>query len=145
MKYAPHRVSTLSRVVAAGLLLLASSMARADDNGPRPCTNATLKGTYGFYRTGPGFSGPVTAVGHVTFDGRGNLTLIQDAVRNGEPSFDEEGSGTYQVDADCRAHGYDQDGDEISRSIIVDGGNTYYFISVTGNNVYGVATKISGR
>jgi hypothetical protein len=145
MKHALDRVSALSTIVATGLLVLASATAHADDRGPRPCSNATVKGTYGFYRTGPGLNGPVTAVGHVTFDGHGNLTLVQDVVRNGEPSFDETGSGTYRVDPDCRAHGYDEDGNEISRSIIVDDGNTYYFISVTGNNVYGVATKIGDR
>lgn len=130
--------------LAFALPLAFASSARADDH-IHPCTNMTVKGTYGFYRSGTGPNGAVTAVGFITFDGHGHLSFTQDAVRDGEPSFDETGTGTYQVDPDCRAHGYNEDGIEISRTIVVDDGATYYFISLTGNNVYGVATRIRGR
>ena len=129
--------------LALGFPLAFAASAVADD--VHPCTNMTVKGTYGFYRTGPGPNGQVSAVGLITYDGHGHLTLVQDVVRGGELSLDETGSGTYQVDADCRAHGYNEDGDEISRAIVVDDGNSLYFISVTGNNVYGVSTRIRGR
>ena len=137
------RFARLSALALAVVLPFAfAPSARADGDHIHPCTNNTIKGTYGFYRTGPGPNGPVTAVGHITYDGHGNLTLIQDVVRDGEPSLDETGSGTYQVDPDCRAHGYNEDGVEISRSIVTQDGDTYYFISLTGSNVYGVATRI---
>jgi hypothetical protein len=146
MKSALHRVSTITWIVAAGVLLLVSPTARADgDHANKPCTNGTVKGTYGFYRTGPGPNGPVSAVGIIHFDGHGNVSLIQDVVRDGEPSPDETGTGTYQVDANCRARGYDEDGNEISRTVIVDDGDGFYFISMTGTNVYGVGRRLQGR
>ena len=132
-------------VLALGFPFAFASSAAADDDHVHPCTNMTVKGTYGFYRTGPGPAGQVSAIGWVTYDGHGHLNLVQDVVRGGEVSLDETATGTYQVDADCRAHGYNEDGDEISRAIIVDDGNSLYFISVTGNNVYGVSTRIRGR
>jgi len=52
MKDALHRVCTVSRVAAAGLLVPASATALAEGRHGRPCSNASLKGTFGIYRTG---------------------------------------------------------------------------------------------
>lgn len=145
MKSRKTRLPLAVLALALGLPFAFAASAVADDNHVHPCTNMTVKGTYGFYRTGPGPNGPVTAVGWITYDGHGHLTLTQDVVRDGEPSLDETADGTYQVDADCRAHGYNEDGDEISRSIVTQDGDIYYFISLTGSNVYGVATRIRGH
>ena len=134
------RLATVALTV--GLVFASAASALGDDHPPRPCTNGTIKGTYGFYRTGPGPNGPVTAVGWITYDGHGGLSLEQDVVRDGEPSLEETATGTYDVGADCRARGYNEDGDQISSAIVVDDGNTIYFISLTGSNVYGVSTRI---
>lgn len=140
------RFTGLSTVaLAVGLVFAFAASALGDDHPPRPCTNGTIKGTYGFYRTGPGPNGPVTAVGWITYDGHGGLSLEQDVVRDGEPSLEETATGTYDVGADCRARGYNEDGDQISSAIVVDDGNTIYFISLTGSNVYGVSTRLRGR
>src|SRR5262245_11927523 len=145
MKHALHRVSTLSGIVAAGLLLLASAAARADvDKGARPCSNATLKGTFGIYRTGTidfGVGG-LAAVGIVSFDGKGNGTVLQSISRNGDYNFDSGGTFNYEVNADCTGRALSE-GEEFSRMVVVDDGKGFYIFSESeGNAVHGVGTKI---
>ena len=144
MKHALHRVSTVSRIVAAGLLLLASSMARADDKGAHPCSLATLKGTFGIYRTGTiDFgAGGLSAVGIVSFDGKGNGTVLQSISRNGDYNFDSDGTFTYELNGDCTGRAL-SDGEEFARTVVVDDGKGFYIFSESeGNAVYGVGTKI---
>jgi len=145
MKHAPHRVLALG-VAAIGLWILSSPTARAaEKHGPRPCSNATLKGTFGFYRTGiiQFGSGGLSAVGILTFDGKGNASVVQSVSRNGDFSYDEEGSFTYELNPDCTGKGFN-DGVEFTRIVVVDGGRGFYIFSESaGNSVHGVGTKIS--
>ena len=143
------RVS-LSRlpVIALGLLVVLTSTARAYDprsegHHHKPCTIATLNGSYGYYRTGPilGDGGQLAAVGIFTYDGNGGTVGSETVNRNGEVSFDQGGTGFYLVNPDCTGSLLNEDGEEYSRLVIMNGGATIYLVS-ENNPVYVVATRI---
>ncbi|HTR03444.1 MAG TPA: hypothetical protein VMN82_09645 [Thermoanaerobaculia bacterium] len=141
-----HRISRLaSWVLAASALLIAPPAARADgSHHPKPCSNRTLQGTFGFYRTGTvdEGTGGLAAVGWLSFDGNGNGSVLQSISRNGDYSYDVTGDFTYQLDGDCTGKGF-IDGDEFVRIVVTHDGGTLYMLSEsTGNAVHGVGTKI---
>jgi hypothetical protein len=102
-------------LVSAGLLLLlaGTQSSRAGSSvGPGtgfPCTDATIRGTYGIQMQGTGpvpppVGGTQTLIGVVrrTYDGMGNFTQIDNihgSVTGWVPN--RPGSGTYQVNPDC--------------------------------------------
>ena len=121
----------------------------ADDlHAIKSCSNATLNGSYGFYRTGTiplpdGSRGSLAAVGILFFDGNGNSTATQSISRNGVFTFDAVGSGPYEVAEDCTGKGFTESGVELFRFVIVDGGEGLYALSETsGNAVYLVGRRI---
>ena len=82
---------TVSLIALAGLMatvLVGLSLFRAHQPGialkvhaqetdrHESCSNATLNGTYGFYRTGTSSVGPLAAVGLITFDGAGAQSIL---------------------------------------------------------------------
>ena len=137
--------SQLTFALATGLLLSTSQIqpVHADDQHERACSNKTLKGSYGSYRTGSTSTGPLAAVGILFFDGNGTIFGSQSISRNGVFTFDAAISGLYEVAADCTARFLTDTGDEVARVLIVDGGNEFYELSETlGNAVYGVGKKI---
>ena len=73
----------------------------------RECTDASLKGSFGFSATGtllalpPGFAGPFAEVGRQTFDGRGNTDGTATLSANGNIVKGVTVQGTYMVNADC--------------------------------------------
>jgi len=143
MKLKIRSLSTFA--LATGLLLSTSAIPQvhADDQHERACSNKTLKGSYGNYRTGSTSTGPLAAVGILFFDGNGNVSGSQSISRNGVFTFDAAISGLYEVAADCTARFLTDTGDEVARVHIVDGGKEFYELSETsGNAVYGVAKKI---
>jgi hypothetical protein len=72
----------------------------------KPCSNATLSGSFGYtvtgttFDTGPVFSGPFGAVGRQTFDGKGNTSGSQTTSLNGH-ILALTYTGTYTVHPDC--------------------------------------------
>ena len=70
-----RKISIAAVTLASGLLFSISHIqgAHADDQHERGCSNKSLKGSYGSYRTGNGSMGPAAGVGRLTFDGNGNL------------------------------------------------------------------------
>ena len=114
-----------------------------DQDDSRTCSNATLNGSYGFYRTGTTGAGPLAAVGILFFDGNGNATATQSTSRNGVFTFDVVVAGTYEVAEDCTGKEFTPNGVEFARLVIVDGGKEFYLFSETsGNTIYGVGKKI---
>jgi len=76
--------------------------AQADDKG---CSNATLKGTFGYTTTGfitapPTLAGPFASVGTQTFDGKGATTARAMVSQNGN-IVPVTIAGTYTVNPDC--------------------------------------------
>jgi len=135
----------LTLTLATGLLLSTSTVPRAHahDQHQKACSNKTLNGSYGSYRTGTTSTGPLASLGILFFDGNGNATGSQNISRNGVFTFDNPISGPYEVAADCTAKFFTDTGVEVARVVIVDGGNEIFLFSETaGNAVYGVAKKI---
>jgi hypothetical protein len=136
-------------LVSAGLLLLVAGTqsSRAGSSvGPgkgRPCTDATIRGTYGIQMHGtspvpPPVGGTQTVIGVVkrTFDGMGNFTQIDNihgSVTGWTP--DRSGSGTYQVNPDCTGSTQFQPAPGApvieERIVIVDGGSELYTVTVS--------------
>jgi hypothetical protein len=114
----------------------------------RACSVATLKGTYGFYRTGWTSVGPLAAVGFATFDGAGTTTARQTIRKNGvttEDLFKDPAiAGPYEVDPDCTGRLLDGAGNVFSHFVVVDGGREIIAMSLSpGNSVYGMWKKIN--
>ena len=137
--------SLLTFALATGLLLSTSQIqpVHADDQHQKACSNKTLNGSYGTYRTGSTSTGPLASLGILFFDGNGNVSGSQNISRNGIFTFDNPISGPYEVAADCTARFLMDNGVEVARVVIVDGGKEFYEFSETaGNAVYGVGKKI---
>ena len=94
-------------------LMANSSIARAESQDD-VCSNRTLRGSYGFAIEGiilsipgvtlpPGMTLPVRAIALIQFDGKGNLTVVDHFVINGQPPDTDwsPGTGTYTVNPNC--------------------------------------------
>ena len=145
-KQSPVSVSRLA-VLALGLLVGSTFAALAEGPHPeahhhKPCSLATLNGSYGYYRTGPilGDGGQLAAVGIFTYDGNGGTVGTETVNRNGDVSF-EGGTGFYLVNTDCTGSLLNQDGEEYSRLVVMNDGETIYLVS-ENNPIYVVATRI---
>ncbi|HXN21135.1 MAG TPA: hypothetical protein VOA41_00155 [Candidatus Dormibacteraeota bacterium] len=157
-------IRTVSLIVLAGLtatLLVGLSLFQGHQSGIVPkvhaqetdrhesCSNATLKGTYGFYRTGTTGVGPLAAVGLETFDGTGAHSPARQTIRrNGvtvrdlfaDPALD----GPYEVDPDCAGRFLNFDGSVAGHFVVVDGGKEIFGISLApGNSVIAVFRRIN--
>ena len=148
-------------LVSAGLLLLVAGTqsSRAGSSvGPGtgfPCTDATIRGTYGIQMQGTGpvpppVGGTQTLIGVVrrTYDGMGNFTQIDNihgSVTGWVP--DRQGSGTYQVNPDCTAATQFVPGPGApvieERLVIIDGGSELY--SATVSPLPTMVTTVSKR
>ena len=129
---------------AIALALLAGIMPAFAEQPGEGCSLASLKGTYGTYRTGTAPYGAVAAQGLMYFDGEGGWNLLLNISRNGELSSDEFWEGAYNVNEDCTG---DIDGGS-ARFVIVDGGKGFYLLSMLegGFTMYEVGTRIhNGR
>jgi len=136
-------------LVSAGLLLLVAGTqgSRAGSNVRPdvgfPCTDGTIRGTYGIQMEGTGpvpppVGGTQTLIGVVTrtYDGMGNFTQIDNihgSVTGWVPN--RPGSGTYQVNPDCTAATQFQPAPGApvieERVVIVDGGSQLYSVTVS--------------
>lgn len=128
-----------------GFLLLAAAAfqidARAADRG---CSNASLRGNFGFYRAGTTPTGELASLGLIAYDGHGNFAVTQSTSKAGNYSFDVTFAGTYAIDTDCTGAAF-LDGVEFARLVVTDGGSGIYMFSESaGNAVYGVGRKITG-
>jgi hypothetical protein len=143
------RGASVALLVSASLLLLVAGTqgSRAGSNlRPDlgfPCTDGTLRGTYGIQMEGtrpvpPPVGGSQTLIGVATrtYDGMGNFTQI-DNVHHSVTGWtpDRQGSGTYQVNPDCTVATQFVPGPGApvieERIVIVDGGSEYYSITVS--------------
>lgn len=106
------------------------------------CSNATVKGSYGFYRFGTTPDGPLSAAGIAFFDGNGHTQIRQRISRNGTHGFVVI-SLEYSVAKDCTYKGFFEGNDVLSSGVVVDNGNRIFALDMTeGNTVSGVWEKI---
>jgi hypothetical protein len=95
-------VVIVTSVFAMGM----GSKARAGEN--ERCSNANLRGSFGYTSTGnlfpayapPPFAGPFAEIGRQTFDGRGNTEATATLSANGNIARVTI-AGTYTVNPDC--------------------------------------------
>jgi hypothetical protein len=119
--------------------------------GDESCSNASLEGTYGFYRSGTRGGDPVAAIAFSAFDGTGAVgTASQTVRRNGVTTSDlfvtPPAAGRYEVDPDCTGKFLNPDGSDLAHIVLVDGGKELYFTSVApGLTAVGVDRKISNH
>jgi hypothetical protein len=104
-------ISLLTAGIVGGVLVQAfgekgdrdqsSSALMAQHDESRRCSVRTLRGSYGISASGTveGF-GTLVNVGVATFDGRGNLRVV-DTVSIDGMIFDRTTPGTYEVNRDC--------------------------------------------
>jgi hypothetical protein len=97
------------RIFVSIMIAAVSPLAAADGEG-RGCSNATLKGNYGFIITGTSPSGPppaplqqIIGVSIAHFDGAGNFTQTDNLHGSitGFAAPDRPGTGTYSIKEDC--------------------------------------------
>src|SRR5205809_614348 len=81
-------ISKLMVGLGSALLLSAMSFATNVHAEPKVCSNASLKGSFGFYRAGSTSAGPLAALGILHFDGKGSVSGSQNISRNGAFQFD---------------------------------------------------------
>lgn len=121
-----------------------ASAAEEEEEG-EACTNATLKGAYGFYRTGTTDGSPFAAVGLVTYDGAGNWSATQTMSRGGAFTRDATSAGQYEVSADCSGK-LSSGVQEIGRFALAERGKQLFTLSTTlGETVWGVEKKVAQR
>jgi hypothetical protein len=102
------------------------------------CLNSTLTGDYGFQRNGQNAAGAaVVSIGHITFDGNGNQTVVETTIRGGVASVGVPLTGTYAINPDCTGTQTDRaTGKIISQLAVVHGGDEVLGMSETaGNNI----------
>lgn len=115
------------------------------------CTNETLRGDYGFTVDGQILAGPfpgiLRAIGVTHYDGDGELTLVDFATINGNPTGTDwrSGTGVYDINPDCtgtsRLDFTDGSPSLHLRLVVVDGGREVRSI-VEGNATGSVAVKV---
>jgi hypothetical protein len=86
--------------ITVGLLTVKPGYAEEKEHEPM-CSNKTIKGEYGFSYSGEilGY-GPIVGVAMFSFDGHGNMSLLDHTLINGLPQsapFARFSSGTYTV------------------------------------------------
>jgi hypothetical protein len=92
-------------VLMGAPLTRAQGSSQADNDA---CSLRSLRGSYGFVLEGailsaPGVTIPVRAIAMVEFDGKGQLTVVDHFVVNGQAPASEwsPGTGTYTVNGNC--------------------------------------------
>jgi hypothetical protein len=102
--------TVLAMVFATTFVLGTVPGAQADDQATdrqRGCSNANLRGSFGFTATGVllalpiPFAGPFAEIGRQTFDGRGHTEATATLSANGNIVKGVTAQGTYVVNPDC--------------------------------------------
>jgi hypothetical protein len=112
---------------------------RANNGG---CSVASLKGTYGFNRTGVNnvVGGPIASIGTQVYNGDGTFGLTRlTRSDNGDiqdwtyapPSVD----ASYTVDADCTGSLFTADGTKTNNLVVLDGGKRFFLLSAATGTI----------
>jgi hypothetical protein len=105
----------------------------ADGDGPKTCSNRTLRGAYGSAIDGtivlpsPAPNLLLRGLAMQKFDGHGNFSQVDFITLNGAPEFSDwrPATGTYQVNPDCTGTAvinFEDGGSLNTRFLVVDGG-----------------------
>jgi hypothetical protein len=127
------RGSTAKAFTIAAVFTLALAVAPIATAEARPCSNATLRGTYSDTDTGTIVgAGPFAGVNLDTFDGKGALTVSGMSSVNGSIS-PFAATGTYTVNRDCTGTYSVSDafGDTFNAYFVIDEGGNELQIVIT--------------
>jgi hypothetical protein len=131
------------------LLALAGVFGTASNGQAQQCSNASLKGTYGFHAfaivVSPGSPGtPRAIIGVFTLDGRGSFTANLILDDNGTIIPTPNQTGTYIVNADCTGTLFPTSGGSVAL-VVVDAGNEFYQMRTSPASivVFGTTKKVS--
>ena len=136
----------MKRTIVSLVLLASTLVVGAVPNAQaQQCSNASLKGSYGFY--GSGFNIPAgtprVSLGRETYDGKGNFTNTVTVNSNGTVIHGNN-FGTYTVNADCTGTLFDKVSEVTSEFVLVDGGKEIYRLTFPPGPAlvaYGVSKK----
>ncbi len=107
-----------------------------DSDGAARCSNATLKGVYGYQRNGQTGQGALTAIGAETFDGEGNGTVAEETIAlGGNYSTVTNQVFTYRIKPDCTGVQTSATGDETLLQIVHDGSQILGMSMIPETNV----------
>ena len=111
----------------------------------RQCSNASLKGAYGFLDTQTVVPAgtPFAALGRWNFDGKGNFTNTITFNDNGTVTYIND-FGPYTVNADCTGQIGILEGTGTIEIVLVDGGKEFYGIPTSPSSLvrlFSVAKK----
>ena len=135
--------------LASAMLIGTVSPARAE-----ACSNASLRGTYGFHACAsivppatalPGTPAtPRAIIGVFTLDGRGNWAANLTLDDNGTILPKPAEAGTYVVNADCTGTLFPVSGGSVAL-VVVDGGREFYQMRTAPASIvlYGTTKKVS--
>jgi len=131
----------ISFVVFAGMFVLGA----APNAQARQCSNASLKGAYGFLDAHVVLPAgtPFTAIGRWKFDGKGNFTNTLTINDNGTVTHASD-SGSYTVNEDCTGAISILGGAGTVEIVIVNGGNEFYELVTNPSSIvstFSVAKK----
>src|SRR5205823_4266644 len=85
-----------------------------DSDGAALCTNAALKGIFGYQRNGQISQGALTSIGAAAFDGRGNETVAEETIAiGGNYSTLINQVFTYSIKPDCTGVQKSATGEEV--------------------------------
>ena len=130
-----HRMTPTSLVIVFVGLLALGIMPELQAGEDQGCSNASLRGSYGFTGAGTILGvGAVASVGSFTSDGRGNLAGTDTISFNGA-IVRESFTSTYTVNADCTGSSTALVQGPVPRTVHVD-----FIIVDHGNEVFNVLT-----
>jgi hypothetical protein len=146
-------VSTLIAGLVFGVLGFASTTQSRPSTSPNlpheaGCSLESIRGSYGFYRSGTTPAGPLAGLGITNFDGRGGSSTIQSIRSTGEDTSDLFTDGAYDamysVDSNCSAKFINPDGSVFGHAVVVGGGEEIYIMSLSDHNtITGVMKRIN--
>ena len=124
---------TISSLVVLASIFVGGAVPTAQ---ARKCSNATLRGAYGFLdgHTLVPAGTPFVTLGRWSFDGKGNFTNTLTFNDNGTVTHAED-FGPYTVNADCTGTIFILGGTGSIEIVIVDGGNEFYGVATNPSSI----------
>lgn len=106
-----------------------------DDHG-QECSNASLKGAYGFFagQAAVASGTPLAALGRAEFDGKGNFTSTITLNNDGTVTQMQD-SGPYTLNADCMGTIGILGGTGTIEIVLVDSGNEFYQLQTAPSDI----------
>ena len=124
------RISAVFLVLATLMMVASAAYAQSE------CTNATLRGSYGFNFTGATGALPLAIVGVANFDGDGTASATYTISSNGTVETGVHITGTYKVNPDCTGSATDMTNDLHYTFVIFRRGAEMFLINTDAGNTF---------